>query len=106
MLQIKLHTHWLDVDKNTTIQWEIENPLFTQGELLGDVSGNFSVPAFINLPSCVTMLIGVFASCPSLATIILPLCTNLGGTVGDDNVYMRGRLYPLQTKTKQWQQIK
>ena len=91
MLQIKLHTHWLDVDKNTTIQWEIENPLFTQGELLGDVSGNFSVPATPN---------------PSLATIILPLCTNLGGTVGDDNVYMRGRLYPLQTKTKQWQQIK
>jgi|JI10StandDraft_1071094.scaffolds.fasta_scaffold711695_2 hypothetical protein len=48
MLQIKLHTHWLDVDKNTTIQWEIENPLFTQGELLGDVSGNFSVPATPN----------------------------------------------------------
>ena len=43
---------------------------------------------FINLPSCVTMLIGVFASCPSLATIILPLCTNLGGTVGDDNVFL------------------
>jgi hypothetical protein len=43
---------------------------------------------FINLPSCVTMLIGVFASCPSLATVILPLCTNLGGTVGDDNVFL------------------
>lgn len=43
---------------------------------------------FINLPSCVTMLIGVFASCTSLATIILPLCTNLGGTVGDDNVFL------------------
>jgi hypothetical protein len=43
---------------------------------------------FINLPSCVTMLIGVFASCPSLATIILPLCSNLGSTVGDDNVFL------------------
>lgn len=48
MLQIKLHTHWLDIDSQTTIQWEIENPLFTQGELLGDVSGNFSVPATPN----------------------------------------------------------
>ncbi len=43
---------------------------------------------FINLPNCVSMGIGVFASCPSLATIILPLCTNLGGTVGDDNVFL------------------
>ena len=43
---------------------------------------------FINLPNCVTMLIGVFSSCPSLATIILPSCTNLGGTVGDDNVFL------------------
>jgi hypothetical protein len=43
---------------------------------------------FISLPNCVSMGIGVFASCPSLATIILPLCTNLGGTVGDDNVFL------------------
>ena len=66
MLQIKLHTHW-----------GMGYAVFIQTGL-----------TFINLPSCVTMLIGVFALCPSLATIILPLCTNLGGTVGDDNVFL------------------
>ena len=66
MLQIKLHTHW-----------GMGNAVFIQTGL-----------TFINLPSCVTMLIGVFALCPSLATIILPLCTNLGGTVGDRHVFL------------------
>ena len=42
---------------------------------------------FINLPNCVSMGIGVFASCPSLATINLPVCTDLGGTVFDDSVF-------------------
>ena len=66
MLQIKLHTHW-----------GMGYAVFIQTGL-----------TFINLPSCVTMLIGVFALCPSLATIILPLCTNLGGTVGDRHVFL------------------
>lgn len=41
----------------------------------------------ISLPNCAGMSLGVFASCPILATINLPVCTDLGGTVFDDSVF-------------------
>ena len=42
--------------------------------------------AIINLPQLTTAGSGCFAGC-SLTTVTLPLCTNLGGGVFDDNVF-------------------
>jgi hypothetical protein len=42
---------------------------------------------FINLPNCVSIGLGVFAACPNLAAIYLPVCSDLGGSVFDDSVF-------------------
>ena len=49
---------------------------------------NCDVLATINLPSLTTIGYGSFGSCISLTSISLPSCTNLGGTVGDDLVFV------------------
>ena len=41
----------------------------------------------ISLPNCASMSLGVFAACSNLATINLPVCSDLGGTVFDDSVF-------------------
>lgn len=48
MLGIKIKNQWLSLDDDTAFEWEIENPLFVEGKLLGDISGDFSVPAMPN----------------------------------------------------------
>lgn len=41
----------------------------------------------INLPNIISVGIFFCGLCPSLTTISIPSCTDLGGTVGDDNVF-------------------
>lgn len=48
MLGIKINNNWLSLDEDTAFEWEIENPLFVAGKLLGDISGEFTVPAMPN----------------------------------------------------------
>jgi len=40
------------------------------------------------IPKTVNIWAGCFNNCTMLLTLSIPLCTNLGGTVGDDNVFV------------------
>jgi len=61
----------------------------TAGTDFGDAcfEGNTALTTPITLPSAINIGASCFNGCNLLATISLPVCTNLGGTVGDDNVF-------------------
>ena len=88
----------VSVDDESGVIVELQDSAFSSQSLLTTVSlpqvvtiddecfNNCDNLAIINLPQLTTAGSGCFAGC-SLTTVTLPLCTNLGGGVFNDNVF-------------------
>jgi len=63
--------------------------LFVNVTFMGDLCFRISTPTItsINLPNLEYISDGCFNQCLSLTSINIPSCTNLGSTIGDDDVF-------------------